>query len=534
MRILFLSALAILLIVPSVFWAFSDQTAWWWDQARYAADSVDLWYAPPSAWPVAMLHAVGFAPPLIAWIAQFFVPLRHITGSTESALLLFNVFGSALTLLLICQIVLSMGGRTIDAAAAMIACGGAGIFIALTHQFLVEMTQGTTVACLMAATWRVERRSWAAAIGLMLLAATAAMLSKTSSITFILPLVLYAAISVGATWSRKRPNPTAAGWIILCAGLIVLYLGAAWFLINWGAVTAHFRAATAGDVALHYGAPVELGRKLSFWTHWLAKSLTPSELFSSALGILILTAVVLSTLRLLRSGFRDIVARSIDDGTLFALALVGMVCATVLMFSLQVNEDTRFLISTTPMVATLIGWALSRFTLTWLSAAVACYLAICGAFTHARAFSYNPMGWTFFNYLLDISYDRSDKEFLNKIVALTCDGPGWIVLGVNYASINANSADFFAAKRRRRVCSYANLSETDVEQGLQRVISISPRYVVTIPVDRQVVSDNGKAPDFVNSIARPLAERLMDDKRFVRDPKSDDSLTIYRMMPATR
>jgi hypothetical protein len=528
MRILSFFALAILLIGPSVFWGLYDQTAWWWDQGRYASESLELWNAPLALWPKAMLDAFGDAPPLLTWMAQFFVPLRHVTGSTESALLLFNAFAAAVTLALLYQTVLSMGGRTIDALAAMIACGGAGIFIALTHQFLVEMTQCATVACLMAATWRVERRSWVGAIGLLLLSATAAMLSKASSVTFVLPLLFYAAIAVVATWGRDRPNPTTTDWIIFCAGFIFFSLGAAWFWNNWIAMIAHVRAATAGEVALEYGTPVELGRKLTFWTYWLAKSLVPMISVSAALGGLIFVTLIVSVFRLLRSGLRNAFARAVEDGTLFALALAGTVCTTVLLFALQVNEDTRFLISTTPMVAVLIGWALSRVSPPGLSAVLACYLALCGVLTHARSFSYNPIGGIFFTYLIDISYDTSQKKLLTKIVDLTCDGPGWVILGVNYTYINPSSADFFASKNGRRSCSYAGFwLEKDVEWALQHIVAVSPRYIVTLPVNR-LSNDPGTAPAFVNAISRPLAERLMNDQRFLRDPRSDDSLTIYR------
>jgi hypothetical protein len=202
------------------------------------------------------------------------------------------------------------------------------------------------------------------------------------------------------------------------------------------------------------------------------------------------------------------------------LAPAGTVFTTILLFSLQVNEDTRYLISTTPMIAVLLEWGASI----WLSVFAAVCLSFCAAVIHARSFSYDNLGGTFFNYLGGVSHDRSRREFLTRIVGLTCDGRGWIALGVNYSFVNQNSADFYAGQRGQRPCSYANLSETDVDQAINRIFSYLARYIVTIPVDRQITGDQGHAPDFVNKISKALAEQLARDQRFVGDRRSDESL----------
>jgi hypothetical protein len=166
----------------------------------------------------------------------------------------------------------------------------------------------------------------------------------------------------------------------------------------------------------------------------------------------------------------------------------------------------------------------------WTSASLAVFLSISGAIVHARSFSYDGFGGTFINYLIDISHDTSRKDLLNKIVNLTCDGPGWIFLGVNYSFINENSANFYVGKKGKRACLYANLSENDVDQAIDHALKYLPRYIVTIPINRQLTNDQGHAPDYVNMISQPLAERLAGDQRFVRDPRSDDSVTIYRVI----
>ena len=74
-----------------------------------------------------------------------------------------------------------------------------------------------------------------------------------------------------------------------------------------------------------------------------------------------------------------------------------------------------------------------------------------------------------------------------------------------------------------------NLYEVDLNQAINEALVRLPRYVVTIPVNRQQASGE-HAPDFANRISRALAEHLVTDHRFVRSLKSDEDLTIYEVV----
>ena len=101
----------------------------------------------------------GPSPPLLVWAGQFFVLFRHLTGSVEFALLFMNIALAAITIVLICYTAQSLGLGTMAMLAGAMACAGSQIFIGLTHQYLVELTQGVTIAALMLIAVGAEKRS---------------------------------------------------------------------------------------------------------------------------------------------------------------------------------------------------------------------------------------------------------------------------------------------------------------------------------------------------------------------------------------
>ena len=362
-----------LLLAPNVYWILQDQTAWPWDQAMYAFHTLLLSEAAGGGivrWTVAMIGAGGAHSPLIAWLGQLFIPFRYITGEIEPALLHLNLFWSGITLWLIYHTVRKLGAKPLESTISVVACAASGIFIAMNHQFLTEATQCGAVSVMMYAAVKVERRSLTQAVSLTGIAVSLALLSKISSITFILPFVCYIAFVILVT--RKRPRPRNS-WSDVLLAIIASGVALAcviWYATNWTAAIQHFRRATSGEMALQYGSPVELGRKLQFWSYWLGKSVSPFPLVWAATIALVSLAAIVSIIRLKPRSSWSTVESLLDSGALFALTLAGTLCAIVLAFSLQVNEATRFLVVTAPMVAVLIGWSLSVLYVRAVSATI--------------------------------------------------------------------------------------------------------------------------------------------------------------------
>jgi hypothetical protein len=524
----------ILLLAPSVSWVLHDQTAWWWDQANYAYGTLQLVQARRlglDAWITAMAHALPSTPPLIAWAGQLFVPLRHITGEVEPSLLFLNLFWGGLALWLVYVTTRRMGAQPIESAAAMLVCGGSGIFIAMTHQYLVEMTQCATVAIMIFVAWRAERRSLMRTLSLAGIATGFAMLSKASSLTFVLPMLCYVTVALLVARSGRRPKTDLVDFALLVAASIVIVSAGIWYHTNWNHVAQHFRDATAGDVAMHYGRPVELGLKLQYWLYWLGEAISPFLALSVAAGAITVSALSVAAFRAFRDWhFLRSIEIAVENGTLFAFTLAGTVCATILGFSLQVNEDTRFLIPIIPMVAVLLGWAISVLRLQFVTGIAFLLLALNAAINHAYSFGLNPLAQGSFPYLWPVNLSPADKQLLTKAVQESChDGNNGRtnIIAVSYKSLNGNSANFYAAKNAlvgSRPCAYQGLgySSSDLKQALDTIITAAPAYVITVAPDKQ------PPVDFVNKVSRPVAEHLARDPHFELAFGSDDFLLIYR------
>ena len=107
------------LTISNVAWAILDQHIWPWDQAMYGNATLELWETREIgaiAWLWTALHTLPATPPLIAWVGQFFVPLRRVCGEFRSALLLLNVFGATGIFIVIYLIRKSLGAGKIQPA----------------------------------------------------------------------------------------------------------------------------------------------------------------------------------------------------------------------------------------------------------------------------------------------------------------------------------------------------------------------------------------------------------------------------------
>jgi len=536
-------AVAALLLAPDIKWALGDQSNWPWDQAYYASEVLKIFRASESGiadWAAAMEFAKEGRPPLMVWVGQLFVPLRHLTGEIESALLLENLLWDGLAVWLVYTISRRLGAGAIESLVALVALGASGIVIALNHQFLVETTQCAAVAFMMFAAFQIEKRSWLAALSLVVIGVVIGVLSKESSIIFIAPLLAYAILVLFIT--RRRPKlPMRPGDLLLAAAAGSAVVAAtAWYWENLFLSIAHVHAATSGDAALNWGSEVHLGPKLAFWTSTLAKALSPFLQVSLAMGAVILLAMVLAAIRFRLTKDRSLIETAIDNGSLFVLTLFGTICAALLAFSLQINEDTRYLISLVPMIAVLLGWALSVLEIRALSAAMLVALAAGGLVNHAVSFGYDLVGVISFNYLGALHNDTARRQLLTAAVQATChdgnEGQSNVV-AVSYSWLSYHTATLTsnkeALRQGSRPCIYlpVNMQERDLAHAIDTIVSMKAKYVITVSAETQHQMEAAGEPKFVNLISLSLMEALARDPRFVRTAESNNTVLIYRPAP---
>jgi hypothetical protein len=528
------AALIAAVVLPSLIWCLADLSVWAWDQSSYGDASLKAWAAHrsgASAWLIEMMQALASAPPLIVWLGQFFVPLRHMTGQFESALLLLNVAGDVVILVLIDATARHLGCRLVDRMAAVLLCGGAGIVVSLCHEFLVETLTCASAAFAIYVSVRADRLPALRCIALIILAVSVGLLAKASSGLFLAPLLAYAAVAALLARGRARPSATLLDVALIALACLLAVGAAVWYATNWTAVVDRFIHATvAKDVALFYGSPVDLQRKIPYWIHWLGLSISSFAWMSVGISGLILSSIAVALRRSYDRSIRRWIGRMWEDGLMLALALAGGVVTTIMVFSLQINEDTRFLITTIPMVAVLVGWSLRVLRVRLLSTAVVLCLSVNAVVTHLLGFGLNPLEVAAYGYSHPPDLAGSERELVKEAAGATCPtdlGNRWNIVAVSYKNLNANTAGFYAAQLTfdlDRRCRYGGVgfAPTDLGAAIKGIDEVNPAFVITLDAARQPPAD------FANRLSKPIAEWLAQYPSYVRVSALSNGFLVYR------
>jgi hypothetical protein len=295
-------------------------------------------------------------------------------------------------------------------------------------------------------------------------------------------------------------------------------------------MTQHFVMATTADFALNWGSPVNLPVKLSYWTGAFIKTISPFAILSICIVAIVAVALTISIARLLKRPSREWAEASVENGTLFSLALAGTIIVTIFVFSLQINEDTRFLLPLIPIASVLVARGLSTIGNRVVELAAILTLAMNAGVNHGYSHGIDPFRIAANPYLLQADRNPYDKETLTQAVRLTCRResqarPNLIV--VSYASLNVNSINFYSAKESYATgfrCAYTgyNSFDPDMRHALDTIAAVSPLYIVTVAPDKQ------QPPDFVNGASGSVTEHLATDPHYKLEPGSGSYLQIYR------
>jgi dolichyl-phosphate-mannose-protein mannosyltransferase len=524
-------------LISNVIWDLADQKVWDWDPCGYAIATLQLWDATSLGlwnWLDAMAHAWPDKPPLMIWLGQFFIPLRHLTGEVESALLAVNIFGAGVTLALVYVTGRRLGATIFVAAIGVLACASSPAFVGLTGRYLVEITQCMAAAVMTYAACGIERRSAVRGISLATMGVVFSFLSKASSMTLVVPLLIYVLV---ACWLGRKHRPVTRPmdfvWLFVAAVSVAALL--IWYFINWNAVIQHFIDATNSRTALYYGKPVILGEKVSLWLGGFALALSPLPGLLPAVALLIVAGLLVEIGRLRGTPVLEGLERLRRNETLFALALAGTVTLTILAFSLQINEDTRFITPLVPLTAALLAWSLSILRSNLLAYLALTVFSINAIACHAYAHGIDPAKLTVFSYLQKVGLNADDKELLTRMVRSTCQpslGNRINIIVVNNPSFSGSNATFYSIKDSLALgyrCRYSDLpvsfDESDINAVVNKIISLDPPYVISVVPERQ-----SKA-EFYNRIAKPITQSLQRDSRFeVIAGLSDDYLLIFQIV----
>jgi hypothetical protein len=380
--------------------------------------------------------------------------------------------------------------------------------------------------------YRAERRPVIRTALLMLITVSLSFAAKASSMPFVLPFLAYTILVLIITRGSARPAAGKRDALLFIAAAAIAAATAAWYVINWEATVAHLVQATTGKVALFYGSPVVLSTKLGYWLSTLGRAWSPIIVIFAATCIIITTGIMVAVVRLWKLSVRNMIFVAIENGTLFALVLAATILLTLLTFSLQINEDPRYVLSLIPMLAVLLSWSLSVLRQKKLTMGFLCALAASGVAVNSFSFGlYGPnvveMPWNW-----QLHLDRNDAMLLTTAVRASCPPENANhnnLFIANYINFNGHAATFYSEKDSYTTgyrCYYLMLgfAEDDVQSALDRLKAVAAPYVITVAPNRQ------PPPDFTNVRTKDVTLFLASDPYYSLVTKPGDYLQIYRMV----
>jgi len=478
-----------------------------------------------------MIFAMNLKPPGIVWLGQLFVPLSHLVGSIENALLLSVWLTQALLLWTIYKI-----GESIMPSSRLIPLGGvvfaAGTqaFVGLSSQFFVEPMQALAVAW--TAFIAVKGREWPAARTLVhwANAMLLGMLAKISTPAYCWLFYIYIAYivfrglnktGIVLEWAHKPSR------LLICVFGLICPLTIIWYAVNWGPVLEHATYSSSGGVlgqTLLYGFRASVGKKMIVWMQLLNQSFLAPYVW--VVGILLIAGMFGWKPRPDGTGLDPIKpAASVRDpmkpwaSARGFLLTAAQILAVLLVFSMNDAIEARYLYAIVVYLAILLMMLCTFFRTPAVALLV---IAVCGwqwANVHAVALGARTNFANQFNWLLPVHADRSEYEELARVVEKTSVNAGqYNIVGVEEAWLNANAAAFFAAKNRlntgvRSYYTSLGYAETDSTTALKRIDTLNTFFVISLDQQHQM-----NPPNFLNVVSLPVLHAIQSESRFRQLP----------------
>jgi hypothetical protein len=525
-----------ILLLPSLYWVFYDSSVWPWDPAWYGQASVDLWYTlihEPLHWLKEMRRAFEIKAPGVAWLGQFFVPVGQCLRSIEAGLLLSVLVTQLGTLVLSYKTAerLFPEQRLLPFLNVMLVASSP-LFIGLSHQYFAEPLQLFSVSYfywLAVASRNMGRGRLA---GHLLSATAVAMLAKvTSPMYCLLPGLI-------ALWNWVRSYPEGAkedtgcssARVPLVAGIALFAAALAWYGEHLRLVFHFAEEASSGNLASQYGVRDTFLNQLQFWLTSAQQSFwVPPVLV--VLGLALTAIVAVKSVRL----FGERPPDSWNWRATLATAAGFQVVAVLLLFSLNVNRTTRYLLPLLPSLA-LVVCCVSSVKQSWPALALCVLLLAQWTYVQSQALGLGPPdleAWTVSGNRREMIRrgisplvrrprpEKLRKTELQELVQHTA-GRGvrdrYNLCGIDLPWLNHNSLSFYAAKNRLKTgrrCYYTSLgyAEENPTNAWNRLNSLKIAYFISLDAKA-----HPKRPGLLNRVSLPVLERIQSDPRFVREP----------------
>lgn len=511
----------IFFLSPSLNWIAQDHSVWPWDQAWYGEVSANLWFTllhSPGPWWLEMMRAFGIKAPGIAWVGQWFVPMGRMLGSIELGLLLSVIFVQFGTLVLIYTLSKEfIPDQNLAPLLVSMLVASAPLFIGMSHQYCVEALQlfAVTYFYWIAARGRNLRRPQM--VGHLLLATGLALASKvTSPIYCVFPgcVAVYDVVKRQDRGGLFQSSFRKHGLLVL-TGIALFGNVLVWYARNGSALLEHVRFSSSSEAALDYGRSGSFVYKMQYWLSALQKSVAlPTVLFGIAIVLLIAIGIRFTT----SEAWWIPPSKRIS---LLALGAFGHVVFVLTIFSVNINEENRYLLPLLPSLAVIFMWCLTFVKKRLVLVLLGVLFIGQWAYVEARAFGFIPPDNSMSYWVLPVQRSNEEMNELTRIVELTCTletAHRYSITGVELPWLNFNSLSFYAAKRKQETkvqCNNTSLgyAEKDPMKAWERVNELNIAYFISLEE-----SAHPQPPNFLNEVSLSILQKIRADHRFTQLP----------------
>ena len=500
------------LVLPSVVWVFLDKASWTWDQSEYGNVSINLYYelsTSISSWYNAMLSAFSVKAPGIAWLGQFFVPLGNMLG-IDIALMLLILIAQFLILIMAYQIINSATDSKKISVICVLIMASAPMFIALSHQFLVEMLQLLAVTIFVYILVLGKKWTRYEQVLALVVASSFALLIKITSPLYVIIPGFFIIVNIFKSSSADFKNHFLLKKKMMMFYLLsipVVFGTIRWYLVNGEQIIKFMSDNTSGSTALLYSKKVSFFSKLAVWLGHLYESFfIPSVAIT--FGALVIFFIIVLLIK--KVSFQN---RKVN--IIFAISSLSVVLLLII-FSLQVNDAGRFVLPSLIYVVIIISGFLY-----YVKSNLA-YNFIIGMFLfqflYVNAFSFGFIkidAQKYGDWGVPIQNDPSNRDMIKSVVKKTCTSKTknkTIIIGVEYKWLNANSLNYYLSQNRsisKYRCRFTSLgyAATDVEKTWNNMISqTKPPYFIAVSQELYE-----KHPDVFNVVSLPILEKVEEN-----------------------
>jgi len=317
-------------------------------------------------------------------------------------------------------------------------------------------------------------------LGQLLAAAAFAMLAKASSPIYCVGPGLVALKYVFRPGSNQRPfnRLKKRALLSLAGGVLLSALAIGWYNQNLADVIRHVSISSSGPTAELFGKSDTFVNNLIYWLRATQRSFFIPVALGAA-GLAFIGGVAFYFIKPAKMGSHFTVCAAI---ALFQIALV------ILIFSVNINRENRYLLPLLPYISLLLCWALVQIDKRAVTGAIAAVFLVQLILIFGQALAVSPPASQISGWVRLLNRNPADEIVLKAVVARTCtekSNKSYSVIGVELPELNYHSAAYFSAKQRLENglrCRYTSLgfAEDNPDQAEEFIKTVNPLFFVSI------------------------------------------------------